>query len=423
MILSRTGLVLAVACTCLLAPVSACGMGGIGSASSGALLALCVVLLPVIIPVGGGYLAYKGISKGVRTVKKIPANMRRKRNSDIIKTQMSRAKKIIGKDAFNQHIQKLFDTMQAEKTAISYFDLGVALFLNQDLLKADEYMSQAITIGKQDPDFYRIAHAYFVRGLINQYLWEFTQAAEDFKEAIKLFEANPTEVPDGADDTGIPHLTAQDARNSYGFALQLHALYDLPCEENVDNGRILELLNEAIASYDVALDRVEVKQGMWFHNRGVARYFRTYYLLNDQIIEDELKLALQDFDSAINSKNFGTAADGYAMAAQTLTRLGKPEDEVAIYVDQALEADPKVFLVDMEDEGELSTPWPLPRHEFTFKKAYHEFEKVWFHKPTWCDHCMGMIKNPVTKQGYQCKKCEYRVHSKCFPQVKGKKLL
>jgi hypothetical protein len=59
---------------------------------------------------------------------------------------------------------------------------------------------------------------------------------------------------------------------------------------------------------------------MWFHNRGVARYFRTYYQANatPQSIHNDLELALADFVSAISSGNFGTAADGYAMAAQVL---------------------------------------------------------------------------------------------------------
>jgi hypothetical protein len=55
-----------------------------------ALIALCVVLLPVIIPVaavgGTGYLAYAGIKKGANVINKKQRN--KKRNSDIIKTQM-----------------------------------------------------------------------------------------------------------------------------------------------------------------------------------------------------------------------------------------------------------------------------------------------------------------------------------------------
>lgn len=133
---------------------------------------------------------------------------------------------------------------------------------------------------------------------------------------------------------------------------------------------------------------------MWYHNRGVARYFRTFFLASpsEELIQSELKLALDDFTSAINSNNFGTAADGYAMAAQviiitlfllfpfplfpstfpstarflflisfplpyplsllplsyyqfyiqTLTRLGRPQEEVDKYIALAYEADPKV---------------------------------------------------------------------------------
>ena len=33
-------------------------------------------------------------------------------------------------------------------------------------------------------------------------------------------------------------------------------------------------------------------------------------------------------------------------------------------------------MVDVKDELELSIPWPLPRHEYPFKRSPHQFEKV-----------------------------------------------
>ena len=60
------------------------------------------------------------------------------------------------------------------------------------------------------------------------------------------------------------------------------------------------------------------KQGVWFHNRGVARYYRTYYQASTtpESIHAELELALSDFIDAINDGTFSISPDGYAMAAQ-----------------------------------------------------------------------------------------------------------
>lgn len=432
-------------------PAYACGMGGIGGTTSGAVIALCVLFLPVIIPVaavgGTGYVAYKGLKKGTQLTKRaiysIDKNKYRKRNSDIIKTQMSRAVKIVGRSTFNDYIQTLFDNIKANNTAYNNFELGIALFLNKDLIGAEEYLTKSIELARAfytnpgvNPDGPRteaekevshFGHAFFIRGLTNQYLWDFDQAADDFKEAIRIFEEDPSQTA-ASGSAEVPMLTSLDAHNSYGFACALKALYGSKDDAGaggmdvVSDEERVELLDIAIAEYTLANDSAAVKQGMWYHNRGVARYFRTYFLKDAQpsYIQQELNLALEDFQAACNSGNFGTAADGYAMIAQVLARLGKPMEEIQPHIENAFAADPKVFMVDVTNAEELSLPWPLPRHEYSFKKSPHDFVKVHFNKPTWCSHCMGFIKNPVGKQGYRCNACNYTVHSKCFPQVKAK---
>lgn len=87
---------------------------------------------------GTGYVAYKGIKKGTKAIQKVhDRNVWRKRNSDIIKTQMSRAVKLVGKTTFNDYIQTLFDNVKANNTASNNFELGIALFLNKDLIGAE----------------------------------------------------------------------------------------------------------------------------------------------------------------------------------------------------------------------------------------------------------------------------------------------
>jgi tetratricopeptide (TPR) repeat protein len=435
-------------------PTHACGGGGIGAPTSGAVIALCVLFLPVIIPVaavgGTGYIAYKGIKKGAGLAAKIKdRNVRRKRNSDIIKTQMNRALKQVGKPAFTEYIQTMFDSVKESNSAYNNFELGIALFLNKDLIGAEEYLTKSIDIAKplyatksQQREWIHFAHSYFIRGLVNQYLWDFDSAAKDFQEAIQLFESDATLCD--ALNANVPQLTSLDAHNSYGFAVALKALYGIKSsssssedndssslkDETLDDEKV-QLLDRAIDEYTLAIGRSSVPQGMWLHNRGVARYFRTYYVKfqGEDYVRQELELALADFEAAVHSGNFGTAADAYAMIAQVLARLKKNyrgksakdfESDIEKNIGLAYEADPKVFMVDVNNEIELSIPWPLPRHDYMYKKSSHEFAKVHFAKPTWCHHCMDFIANPVGKQGYECVACNYSVHSKCFPQVKAK---
>jgi len=43
----------------------------------------------------------------------------------------------------------------------------------------------------------------------------------------------------------------------------------------------------------------------------------------------------------------------------------------------------------------------------------HQFEEVFFEKPTWCKFCTKFIWGIVGKQGFRCKTCQYTVHKKC----------
>jgi len=393
----------------------ACGMGGIGSGTSAAVIGLCIIFSPIILPVVAVGVAVTKTKSAIDWRKK--TRSRKRLNSDIIKREVKKYQKQVGKENFHQHIQQLSEAIQSNRTSKALFDLGVALFLRRDFFNAIQYLDEAID--RDDNDFKMLPHAYFMRGLTNQYMRSFQEAAADFKQAMGLFKLYVYNEPTGADvNTNVPPLTVADALNSFGFANALYGLY----ETHIDEVEIRSRLDCAIKSYTDALAMVEVKQGMWYHNRGVARYFRTYHLENssEQIVISELELALEDFKAAINSSNFGTAADGYSMAAQTLTRLGRL-DEREFYLEEAFKADPNVFYGDSNiSPEELSLPWPLPEYDYPMKKSPHVWEQKHFSKPTWCSHCTTLIKTPVGKQGYECQKCKKQVHSKCFPQVKAK---
>jgi hypothetical protein len=58
---------------------------------------------------------------------------------------------------------------------------------------------------------------------------------------------------------------------------------------------------------------------MWYHNRGVAHYFRAYANKSEE--ESELTLALEDFKTALNSDEFDTPADSHAFIAQVCLYL------------------------------------------------------------------------------------------------------
>ncbi|XP_071796254.1 uncharacterized protein [Asterias amurensis] len=54
-------------------------------------------------------------------------------------------------------------------------------------------------------------------------------------------------------------------------------------------------------------------------------------------------------------------------------------------------------------------------------KRSHCFQDYNFKKPTFCDHCRGLLKG-ILKQGLRCKLCKCNVHHKCqegFPECKG----
>eukprot|EP01097_Dermamoeba_algensis_P009961 TRINITY_DN7183_c0_g1_i1.p1 TRINITY_DN7183_c0_g1~~TRINITY_DN7183_c0_g1_i1.p1 ORF type:complete len:342 (-),score=40.83 TRINITY_DN7183_c0_g1_i1:121-1146(-) len=63
-------------------------------------------------------------------------------------------------------------------------------------------------------------------------------------------------------------------------------------------------------------------------------------------------------------------------------------------------------------EIELLGPISAPADQAP-KKGQHDFLRVFFHKPTFCDFCQGFIWG-VGRQGHSCKNCGYAVHTRCL---------
>ncbi|KAH3765554.1 hypothetical protein Pelo_2594 [Pelomyxa schiedti] len=50
----------------------------------------------------------------------------------------------------------------------------------------------------------------------------------------------------------------------------------------------------------------------------------------------------------------------------------------------------------------------------------HQFTRVHFNKPTWCEFCGGFLWGVWSKQGFQCSDCKFVCHEKCATSVRSK---
>jgi hypothetical protein len=64
----------------------------------------------------------------------------------------------------------------------------------------------------------------------------------------------------------------------------------------------------------------------------------------------------------------------------------------------------------------LGFRWPLPEDATSDVKAQkHDFEKLHFKKPTYCDSCLEFVtlSENVRGGGYRCKNCRFECHAQC----------
>jgi len=321
-------------------------------------------------------------------------------------------------------------------------ELGVAMLLADDTLKAEQYLSAALRAEGPDDGRMRKASVRFARGIVNQELRDYDAAVQDF--GLQCLPKDPSEDPlEPALAKPLPRLTRAECLNSMGYATFLKALYevvhadDLRFEPPVlvrtktSAERVAEaegLLQEALRHFEGAVgETVGEPQGMFFFNRGKAKYFlallssthsgeadfeRSSALLLTPAEQASVLEALADFDFCVTTQNFGTTAEGYAMRAQALAVLGDmPAAERAAA--QAEQHDPRVFLVDLSSTEQLCTPWPLPLPPRD--DAAHDFVDGDFLRPHYCDHCLRLITN--FRNANRCARCQFRVHRGCLEKA------
>lgn len=66
--------------------------------------------------------------------------------------------------------------------------LGIFYITNKNWAKATEHLEEAIRIGKENPDAFRMAKALIVRGNIHYYQNQFSEALVYYQEASKIAE-------------------------------------------------------------------------------------------------------------------------------------------------------------------------------------------------------------------------------------------
>eukprot|EP01098_Paradermamoeba_levis_P000846 TRINITY_DN1097_c0_g2_i1.p1 TRINITY_DN1097_c0_g2~~TRINITY_DN1097_c0_g2_i1.p1 ORF type:complete len:561 (-),score=154.35 TRINITY_DN1097_c0_g2_i1:178-1803(-) len=440
----RSMLVILLSFLSLLSVADACHGGGFPNFTVGGLIAIGIPLVVLGVPLAIAASPVVGtVYVGKKVANEVQTKMQQRRTSNVLKAESKILKRKMGVSAFANHLQEV--TAEAEKPftfSSVLLKAGVVHLLNNDLHAAYDYLSRALSSKSPpaSPDFSpenEQANIYFARGVVNQFLFDFDEAISDFSAAAPLFLEGKSNEPA---DPKAPVIRFQDAVNNTGFASMLKANYgfqNLETKEEREPKRF-ELLTTAISKMSEAIDISQGTQGMFFHNRGVARYHRVWTGLEDgqggpqkaslayQI--SELLLALKDFETAIGSTTFGTAADALAMKAQTCKMLSlmdiqftQMKDDAEKAAQEAVQRDPKVWLVNLESESEMKTPWPLPRGiNYANKKSPHLFVETFFKTPTWCDHCTNFIEGVGEKQGYRCSQCDYSVHKACYGKCKSK---
>lgn len=415
----------------------ACMRGGISNEATVAILGLCVVFSPILIPgalVVGATAAVQ--SQSVRKAKR--------RGSNFIRTQRNKAIRKIGLRKFSSYMEEL--EAYATENQWDYdkqLEFGTALFINEDYSRAYDVLTLVLDHAGKSPIWWnKLPMAYYLRGLTNQFLGDYEEACEDFMNVYYQFQFKVQ--PDGEDGRAmeagpdgnkpaqcLPRITVEDARNSKGFSHLLRALYGVPDES------LSPMERKQLKREQLMLAREETKiamtgapsKGSFTYNHGLATYFLAIENYEDGEGEDPRKLlrkAVQYFDRAIQSGNFGNGSEGYAMKAQAMALQehwwpGLAKEEImkeCRELQSAADArDRKVFLVDLEDVEQLITPWPLPIDNHPLRKGQHDFKTVFFTRPTWCQHCNGFSKSAV---GCVCTVCGYKIHRRCRNRAKAR---
>lgn len=411
-----------------------------------------VVTSPIWVP---GMILYGSAIGAVEGAKATKRGVTYRRTTHVLRKIRKRMLQRVKAGEWQAYLQLLFERTRQEPSKENLHELGVAMLVANDTLKAEQYLSAALAAPASQikHETTRQASVQFARGVVNQELRDYEAAIEDFTQArnqlhLAKSKEDPLE-PALVSGAALPQLTQAECLNSMAYAKFLTALYkvmqaddflyvaDAPptlvrsksgAERSAESRRLLE---EAIKHLNDAISVTDGDpRGMFYFNRGKAKYFLA--LISNMDKEDEasesskaaafaltdaeqvlMTEALSDFTFAVGTQNFGTTAEGHAMRAQALAVLGQMPEALEASA-MADDIDEKVFLIDLSSPFQLMTPWPLPQPPQDH--AAHDFVEKNFHRPHYCDHCLKLITN--FRSANCCQRCQFRVHRGCLDKAK-----
>jgi hypothetical protein len=429
-----------------------CHGGGFPSISGKALVGICIVFSPIIVPaavIGGtAFVTKVAVDKTKETKKAM-------RTSNVLMKERNRAVKSIGAAKFNAYLREIHGRALAHPEDVRILiELAVAQYLSNDILGAHEVALDAIKMGTKNnteatspKSQEELGLAHYISGVILQSMPNYTEARKSFELCVQSWDSLPAmrqrvQKGESPDAPCKLRVTLSDAYNSLAFATQRIALLERnEVGDEFEPDAKAAMFRTAIDLHTKAIEVSEDVQGMYFHNRAVAKYFlalvrinslpmldgedydsytiRAFSLADEALLRD----AMKDWETAINSGNFGTTAEGHSMLAQSKTILGD-FDGAALERETARKLDPKVFIIEggpTEKPMSLISSWPVPHMLYDRHRDNHNWEKAKLMRPTWCDHCMCFITFNQAKGNVQrCTKCNYTCHAECHPSVKVK---
>lgn len=297
-----------------------CNGFGIDGPTVGVVLAGAVILSPLIIVGGvvGGVVAGTAYA-GVKGAEKAGQVTKQVRTTNLLRKIRNRYIKRMKAGEWQAYLQQVHDRTTQDPMFYNLHEMGVAMLAAEDALKAEEYLTAAIAGVRFAEVCHRSSAAsLFARGLANQTLRDYGQAAKDFEEAAGLIAASPAPCEVALcrcchvveENPMMPIVSRAECLNSLGYSLYLRSLYGvlqakdycklgvelatdgymklpLPDAAAAEVAKFLrsqstdlrtvmaqDLLKKAVEEYDVAIaESADKPKGMFVFNRGKAKYY------------------------------------------------------------------------------------------------------------------------------------------------------
>lgn len=396
-----------------------------------AIVGICVIFSPLIAVGAAGYGVVAGSKAARYKMRSSRAESKERSVDSILTKQRSVVMDEVGAAKFQQYLQEVYDRVKASPGFDSHYEYAAALFLNGDIVTAEEVLQAGIGAATPETEPGRLGAAQYLLGIVQQHLGAYELSATTFEAAAANLEragdGGRAETAVSSDGNTVPKVTLADAVNAQGYAYYMTALYGSGATKDQRD----PLLLRAIECYEKAMRVSQVPEGVHNHNRALAKY---YLAVSEErvdpyssvIIGDEstklLNDSFADWDVACSMDNFDGDAVARSMQSQVcclLLQRAKSES----YLAQARELDPAVFnACHFDDLHQCAVPWPIPPVTFSVGSESHDFRATRFMRPTWCDCCMEFItlsQNNTGKCG-ECRNCGTKVHEGCIEKLRNR---